>query len=538
MSVTQFRNKIEKSMRHIFLGLAIVMLLGMITLFSVNPVSRGQQPEQAARDVTAFKVNGRPITWGDFNGMSQMMANQFGQRMTETQMRALAPFVMMQLVNLEVAAQTAEQNGVKVSGGDIQRLRDEMVKEEFNRYKAAVGQGSMTDEQFEKFLKDGGEDVNRIKEEMGKLYTEGLLKRMAASRIWQEQEKAKVTATEQALRDSYKQYTCRHILFTTKKRSDAQAKVLADRVLQMAKGGKDFAALAKEYSDEPGAKTSGGAIPPGTPLVSDFQKALEKLKPGEISPQPVKTNFGWHIIKLEKVELKLPPDFEKSKSQLMEAYRQRQASMKISEMVAKAQEKVKVEGVLPQFVAIVALQDAQKDPAKSKAIIAKALPGLLKEAQKQDAGDPQNLWNYILQMYKLQNDEVGIIKASEQVMQTAGEPRVGVELAKLYLKRKNTEKALYWLKYVGERSQADPNVLKELAKELAPLGEKQLADQYLQRANLILDQQKKAQAEQQRRIAEQVKKQEEEAKKKAAAKKSEASKSTGKPAQKPTPLGR
>jgi hypothetical protein len=81
-------------------------------------------------------------------------------------------------------------------------------------------------------------------------------------------------------------------------------------------------------------------------------------------------------------------------------------------------------------------------------------------------------------------------------------------------------------------------VLKELAKELAPLGEKQLADQYLQRANLILDQQKKAQAEQQRRIAEQVKKQEEEAKKKAAAKKSEASKSTGKPAQKPTPLGR
>ena len=61
--------------------------------------------------------------------------------------------------------------------------------------------------------------------------------------------------------------------------------------------------MAKKYSDDPASGANGGSLgefPKGT-MVSAFEKALEKLQPGEIS-KPILTPFGYHIIKLKNVE--------------------------------------------------------------------------------------------------------------------------------------------------------------------------------------------------------------------------------------------
>jgi peptidyl-prolyl cis-trans isomerase D len=101
------------------------------------------------------------------------------------------------------------------------------------------------------------------------------------------------------------QVKARHILFMTRGATPEQdriAKVRADSLLAaIRKGGGDFAELAKRFSQEPGAPSSGGDLGwfGRGRMVKEFEAAAFALKPGEISPV-VKTQFGYHIIKVEE----------------------------------------------------------------------------------------------------------------------------------------------------------------------------------------------------------------------------------------------
>jgi protein-export membrane protein SecD len=83
--------------------------------------------------------------------------------------------------------------------------------------------------------------------------------------------------------------------------ANVESKKKADEVLKRALKGEDFSALAKEFSQDPGSKEKGGDldfVKKGA-FVPEFDKVLfeENLKPGQIYPQLVETQFGWHIIK-------------------------------------------------------------------------------------------------------------------------------------------------------------------------------------------------------------------------------------------------
>ena len=94
----------------------------------------------------------------------------------------------------------------------------------------------------------------------------------------------------------------------------AQKRSKAEMVLKKAKAGEDFAALANEFTDDPGnigvdGKPSGGLytdVPKGR-MVPPFEAAALSLTPGQVSPNLVETDFGYHIIKLDKkTEVKQP----------------------------------------------------------------------------------------------------------------------------------------------------------------------------------------------------------------------------------------
>ena len=77
-------------------------------------------------------------------------------------------------------------------------------------------------------------------------------------------------------------------------------KDLADKVLARAKKGEDFAKLAKEFSEDPGSKDKGGEYTfPRGQMVKEFEETAFALKANEVSGL-VKTQFGWHIIKLSE----------------------------------------------------------------------------------------------------------------------------------------------------------------------------------------------------------------------------------------------
>jgi peptidyl-prolyl cis-trans isomerase D len=98
---------------------------------------------------------------------------------------------------------------------------------------------------------------------------------------------------------SPEQIRASHILLKTEGKDEAAVKSEADAIAKRAKSGEDFAALAKQYSEDDTNKEKGGDLDyfgRGT-MVGEFETAAFAMKPGEIS-DPVKTSFGFHIIKL------------------------------------------------------------------------------------------------------------------------------------------------------------------------------------------------------------------------------------------------
>ncbi|MBS7531782.1 peptidylprolyl isomerase [Hazenella sp. IB182353] len=106
------------------------------------------------------------------------------------------------------------------------------------------------------------------------------------------------------------------------KRTDAEAKKRADEVKKKLDEGGDFKALAKEYSDDPGSKETGGYIEGDASMfVPEFSKAAQ-TQPLNKATAPVKTNYGYHVIKpLERKEESLDKADEQVKAKpIQEAY--------------------------------------------------------------------------------------------------------------------------------------------------------------------------------------------------------------------------
>lgn len=87
---------------------------------------------------------------------------------------------------------------------------------------------------------------------------------------------------------------------------NAQSKQKAEQILAEVKKGGDFAQLAKDNSEDPGSKENGGDLDFATKgkFVPEFDTVLfdSNLKPGDIYPNLVETQFGWHIIKIEEIK--------------------------------------------------------------------------------------------------------------------------------------------------------------------------------------------------------------------------------------------
>ncbi|GAB1718097.1 MAG: PpiC-type peptidyl-prolyl cis-trans isomerase [Nitrobacter sp.] len=163
--------------------------------------------------------------------------------------------------------------------------------------------------------------------------------RLLMDKLLASEGKAAVTpeAMKAVYEDASKQITseqevhARHILVPTEEE--------AKKIEEQLKKGADFAELAKKESKDPGA-SDGGDLGFFTKeqMVPEFSKVAFSLEPGKIS-DPVKTQFGWHIIKVEEKRNRKAPTFDQVKPQI-EQYVTRKAQ---ADYVAKLRETAKVE---------------------------------------------------------------------------------------------------------------------------------------------------------------------------------------------------
>lgn len=142
-----------------------------------------------------------------------------------------------------------------------------------------------------------------------------------------------VTVTEAELKDYYEQVKekyesperrhARHVLITASDGlDDAAASKKAEAIAAQAKSGADFAELAKQNSKDPGSAQQGGDLgwAERGMFVGPFEDALFSMQPGDITG-PVKTQFGYHVIKLEGVEKGQIRPFEDARPELEADYR-------------------------------------------------------------------------------------------------------------------------------------------------------------------------------------------------------------------------
>jgi parvulin-like peptidyl-prolyl isomerase len=132
----------------------------------------------------------------------------------------------------------------------------------------------------------------------------------------------KVTLTEEQLMEAYqrdKTATVRHILLNTRGKSAAEKEEIRQKmegILERARAGEDFAALAKQYSEDPGSKNNGGLYKDFArgAMVKPFEDAAFSVPVGEVS-DIVETQFGYHILMVVERKKEDKP-YEEVKDQL------------------------------------------------------------------------------------------------------------------------------------------------------------------------------------------------------------------------------
>ena len=93
---------------------------------------------------------------------------------------------------------------------------------------------------------------------------------------------------------------------------------MAKALIEQLKGGADFAAVAKEKSEDKGSGANGGELGwfAKNVMVKEFADAAFAMQPGQISEAPVKSQFGFHVIKLEERRTQPAPTLESQRDQI------------------------------------------------------------------------------------------------------------------------------------------------------------------------------------------------------------------------------
>ena len=127
------------------------------------------------------------------------------------------------------------------------------------------------------------------------------------------------------------EFKARHILVKT----EAEAK---DIIAKLKKDMKQFGAIAKDKSQDPGSKVNGGDLgwfnPAG--MVPEFGAAVKAQKKGEVSEAPVKSQFGYHVIVVDDSRPITPPPLEQIKDQLKQQVQREKLKAYFDDMKAKA----------------------------------------------------------------------------------------------------------------------------------------------------------------------------------------------------------
>lgn len=266
--------------------------LGLVALMMATALPIAAETPKA--DTVVATVNGTDITLGQMIAMRDSLPPQYLAMPDD----ALFKGILEQLIQQQALAQTYKDSQ---NQHDTLTLENQKLSFLATRALDAVAKAAVSDEALQK------------------IYDEKYAKAAPA-----------------------KEYHARHILVAT----EDEAKAVA---AELDKGG-DFAKLAEEKSSDSSGKNGGdlGWFGLGM-MVKPFEDAVVALEPGKVS-DPVKSDFGWHIIKLEEVRDATPPKLDEVRDELAGELQQKAIEAKVTELTEAAKIERKTDGVDPAIL--------------------------------------------------------------------------------------------------------------------------------------------------------------------------------------------
>jgi peptidyl-prolyl cis-trans isomerase C len=288
---------------------AVLGLLAPLVLLAACNKAAAPAPEAAAERVAT--INGKPVPKSEFDLYVTNMSRQAGRDVTEAQKGEM----LDQYIKMQLAAEEAVKDGVEKDP----KVRDQLA---LARLQVLLEAG------MQKYLDKHPVQDSELRPEYDR----------------------QVAALP-------REYHARHIL--VEEQADAVA------ITKQLQGGADFAKLAAKRSKDSTGK-NGGDLGWFTldSMVKPFSDAVRTLAPGELTREPVHSEFGWHVIKLEESRASSAPPFDEVKDRVKTFVQRKKLQEHLDELVKAA--KVEKTGAAPAAAAPAATAEDKKTEDKKE----------------------------------------------------------------------------------------------------------------------------------------------------------------------------
>lgn len=413
----------------------VAVMFAVTILYGYGQIRLGREGEAEDESILAT-VDGKPIDLVIFNHFYSQRVRMAEARLKPQAMAIVQGQVLAETIDFQLAKREAERQGISTSGSEIDAAVEQVMKE--NKLRSP--------EELRTLLGNLGLNLDTFRH----LVREQIKVQKLINKL---QEGITVTGAD------FREIRARHILIRSSTgETDPQTMARAEKILALARAGESFTELARRYSEDPGSRTGGGDLGFFTTgrMVPEFETAAFALKPGEISP-PVKTPYGYHIIRLEESRLRKNPD---PKRDLRSAIQDEKKRSSYQVFINNLRQKAKVE-------------------IKNRAFRAldQRLKGNLREAislyQQAIVAAPGNAYLHLFlgDTYRQGgNIDFAVAEYKQAVDLNAGDPDLYLVLAEVYRELKKDTLAVEQLKKASAISGDNREIHRELKSIFEKMG--------------------------------------------------------------------